>query len=112
MSFSSYLTQSGTITREVPSGTDRYNNAETLPRVIATAVRCRKTQKTMRMLNAETAEYGYVHADLILFLPGENVLPQDTVMIGSQSWRVTQILKRMRANDQHHISCMVEAING
>jgi hypothetical protein len=80
MSLDAFLNQSATITRDMPSGLDRYNNAQTLPRVVATA-RCRKTRKTMRILDEKTAEYAYVHADLFLFPPGTNVLPKDVVTV-------------------------------
>jgi hypothetical protein len=111
MSLDAYLNQISTITRNVQSGTDRYNNATTVPMVVDAEARCRKTQKTMRVLKEDTAEYAYVHADLLLFGAGVNVLSKDIVTIGEQAWRVTQVFQRMRANEQHHVSCMVEAIN-
>lgn len=112
MSFSAFLNQTCTITRDTASGTDRYNNAEKVPMTVVSDVRCRKTQKAMRMLDPNTGEYATVHADLVLMPIGTPVLPGDELLIGSQVWQAGQVLTRQRMNSQHHISVLVEALSG
>lgn len=113
MSFDAFLNQTCAITRNVESGMDRYNNATTLGKMIASGVRCRKAQKLLRMMDERTGEYAFVRADLVLLAAGSMVVKaKDVITIGSTEWLVRSVLTRPRANEQHHISCLVEAING
>ncbi len=79
--------------------------------VVGTAVRCRKTQKAMRIQDPRTAEWAFIHADLVLFPGGTDVLPGDELRIGSQVWKVGPVLKRQSMMDVHHLSVVVEALN-
>ena len=48
----------------------------------------------------------------VLLLPaGTDVKPKDEVTINSVVYRITQPLARKRGNAEHHVSCVVEAIN-
>jgi hypothetical protein len=112
MGLDAYLNQTCTITREVPDGTDQYNNATYDTDTVASDVRCRKVQKTLRMMDERTGEYAFVRADLILLPAGLEVKPKDVISItGSVAWSVKTPFVRQRFNDQHHVSCLVEAIN-
>lgn len=111
MSLDAYLNQTCTITRDVETGTDRYNNAARTPFTAASNVHCRKVQKSMRMMDELTGEYAFVRADLVLLPPGIVVKPKDVITIGAAQWLVKTPLIRQRANDQHHTSCIVEAVN-
>jgi len=111
MSFDAFLSQVCTITRSQQTGLDRYQNAETRPFVIASNVRCRKTQKLVRILDQATGEYAFVKADLVLFAASTNVQQSDEITIGSQTWKVKQLLARQGASEQRHLSTVVEAIN-
>lgn len=111
MSFDAFLSQTCTITRPQQTGLDRYRNAEKKPFVVGSGVRCRKTQKTLRLLDPGTSEYGFVKADLVLFPAGTNVQVGDQLTIGAQNWQVMQVLGRQGASSIHHISTIVEALN-
>jgi hypothetical protein len=111
MSFDSFLNQTCSITRQVASGVNAYNNATTSPTAVASDVRCRKTQRTMRIIDPQTAEYAFVRVDLVLLPPGTDVQPEDVITIGSQAWTAQQPLKRQAARAEHHVSVIVEAVN-
>jgi SHS2 domain-containing protein len=111
MSLDAFLNQTCTITREVASGTDRYNNATTSTTTVASNLRCRKVQKSMRMMDERTGEYAFVRADLVLLPSGTTVKAKDKITINTVEWRVQTVLTRQRFNEQHHLSCLVEAIN-
>lgn len=111
MSFDAFLSQTCTITRSQQTGLDRYRNADTKPFVVASDVRCRKTQKNVRVLDPGTGEYAYIKADLVLFPAGTNVQQGDDLTIGSQIWTAMQVLARQGATEQRHLSVIVEALN-
>lgn len=112
MSLDAYLNQSCTITRQVANGEDRYNNATYSTSTVASDVRCRKVQKNLRMMDERTGEYAFVRADIILLPAGLDVKPEDVISIaGGAAWTVKTAFTRQRFNDQHHVSCLVEAIN-
>jgi hypothetical protein len=111
MSLDAYLNQIGTITREIESGLDRYNNAKHLPVVVASDVRCRKVQRNLRMMDERTGEYAVVRADLVLFTTNAIVQPRDVITINGVAWRITTVMDRQRMNSSHHVSCAVEAIH-
>lgn len=113
MSFDNLLSQTCIIVRARATGTDRYNNATTVLDTVASGVRCRKTQKTMRMMDERTSEYAYVSVDLVLFPAGTDVQPKDELTIDGDTrvWRVVQDFARRGASEQHHVSVMVEALN-
>jgi len=113
MGLDAYLNQTFTITRRVTGATvDRYNNPVRTTSTIASGVRCRKVQKNMRMVDERTGEYAYVRVNLVLLAQGVSVQPEDVLTIDGVAWRVVTPLTRWQFNVAHHVSCMVEAING
>lgn len=111
MSLDNYLNQTCTITRPVSTGTDRYNNAVKTESTLASDVRCRKVEKTLRMMDQRTGEYAFVRVNLVLLPAGYTIQPDWIITIGSVAWRVVTVVNRQRANASSHVSCQVEAIN-
>lgn len=64
------------------------------------------------MMNAQTSEYTWVKAKVLLLPASVTVKPKDEVTIESSLYRIVQQLVRQRGNSQHHVSCVVEVING
>jgi len=113
MSFYNFLIQTCTINRSTADVTpDRYNANAYSDVVVGADVRCRLIEKSVKMMNAQTSEYTWVKAKVLLLPASVTVKPKDEVTIGSQVYRITQPLVRQRGNSQHHVSCIVEAVNG
>lgn len=112
MSFDNFLNQTCVITRPSAEGVDRYNQTATADVVVGQDVRCRLVEKSVKQMDARTSEYTWVKAKVLLFPNGTDVKPKDKATIGSVVYYVVEQLTRQRGNAQHHVSCVVEAING
>ena len=111
MSFASFLNQTCTIARPTKNGVDRYNANTYSDSNVASDVRCRLIEKSVKVMDAKSSEYTWVKAKVLLLPAGTDVKPKDEVTINSAVYRITQPLSRQRGNAQHHVSCIVEAIN-
>ena len=111
MSFESFLNQTCLIKRPSKTGVDRYNANAYSDSTVASGVPCRLTEKSVKVMDAKTSEYTWVKAKVLLLPAGTDVKPKDEVTVNSVVYRIVQPLDRQRGNAQHHISCVVEAIN-
>ncbi len=111
MSLDSFLNQTCTIARPTKTGLDRYNANAYSDSNVASDVRCRLIEKSVKMMDAKTSEYTWVKAKVLLLPSGTDVKPKDEVTIGGIVYRIVQPMVRQRGNAQHHVSCVVEAIN-
>lgn len=111
MSFDSFLNQNCTIVRPTKTGLDRYNANAYSDSTVASGVRCRLIEKSVKVMDAKTSEYTWVKAKVLLLPSGTDVKPKDEVTVDSVEYRIVQPLVRQRGNAQHHVSCVVEAIN-
>ena len=113
MSFDNFLNQTCTInqpTADVTHG--RYNENIYSSVVVGADVRCRLVEKSVKLLDEKTSEYSWIKATVLLLPAGTSILPLDEVTIGEDKWLVKQPLKRTRGNAEHHVSAIVEALNG
>lgn len=112
MSFENFLNQTCMINRPTAEVTrDRYNANVYSDVVVGADVRCRLIEKSVKVMNAQTSEYTWVKAKVLLLPASVTVKPKDEVTIESLVYRITQPLVRQRGNSQHHVSCVVEVIN-
>lgn len=115
MSFDAFLNQTCVIKRPLVTGVDRYNNAATAPGVVASDVRCRLTFKNMRVTDEIKAETSWVNTPLMLLPSGTDVQVGDEIYVDGEEkpWTVTApVLNRKRAKAAHHVSAIVEKLNG
>lgn len=113
MSFDSFLNQTCMITRPTAGATlNRYNANTYSDAAVGADVPCRLIEKSVKMMNAQTSEYTWVKAKVLLLPASMTVKPKDEVTIGSEVYRIVQPLTRQRGNSNHHVSCVVEVING
>ena len=111
MSFDNFLNQTCVITRPSSDGVDRYNQSKYADEVVGLDVRCRLIEKSVKLMDAKTSEYTWVKAKVLLLPNGTDVKPKDEATIGGVVYRIVEPLMRQRGNAQHHISCVVEAVN-
>lgn len=112
MSFMQFLNQTCTINRPTADVTpDRYNANVYSDVVVGADVPCRLIEKSVKMMNSQTSEYTWVKAKVLLLPASVTVKPKDEATIGSVVYRILQPLARQRGNSQHHVACVVEAIN-
>jgi hypothetical protein len=112
MSLDSFLNLTCTIARPTDGAADRYNQNTYADTVLASDVRCRLVERNVRLLDAKSSEYTWVKATVLLLPAGTDILPKDKVTIGSNVWLVKNPLMRQRGNTAHHVSVVVEALNG
>lgn len=112
MSFAAFLNQTCTIKRPSKTGVDRYNANAYAESTIASDVPCRLVEKSVKIMNQQTSEYTWVKAKVLLLPATVSVLAKDTATLGSDVYLITQPLERQRGNSAHHVSCVVEIING
>lgn len=113
MSFENFLNESCTLTRPTADVTrDRYNANIYSDVVVGADVRCRLIEKSVKVMNAQTSEYTWVKAKVLLLPASVTVKPKDKATIGSLVYRIVQPLVRQRGNSSHHVACVVEVING
>jgi hypothetical protein len=112
MSFDNFLNQTCTIERPTALGVDRYNQNIYSDEEMAAGVRCRLVQTSVKLMDARTSEYSWVKADVLLLPAGTSIIEKDKVRVGVDVWVVKQMLTRSRGNAEHHVSCIVEALNG
>lgn len=114
MSFDDFLFQRCTIVRPTKSGQGRYNQTALEDVTVGTDVPCRMTEKRVRVLDEKTNEYGWVLATLLLFQAGADVQTDDEISITGEDglWVAKQRLDRRTVSSVHHVSMMVEALNG
>ena len=112
MSFDGFLNQTCTINRPTAGVTrDRYNQSVHADVVVGADLRCRLIEKSVKMMDAISAEYTWVKAKVLLLPAGTDVKPKDEATVDGVVYRVTVPLTRQRGNTGHHVSCVVEAIN-
>ena len=112
MSFDNFLNLTCTIMRPTGGAPDRYNQNTFTDEEVASGVRCRLVEKNVKLMDAKTSEYSWIKATLLLLPTGTSILPKDKVLIGSDTWLVKNPLRRRRGNVEHHVSVVVEALNG
>lgn len=111
MSFDNFLNQTCTIKRPSKTGVDRYNANAYSDATVGTNVRCRMIEKSMKVMDSKTSEYSWVKVKVFLFPTGTDVKAKDEVTLDTVVYVVADYLKRQRGNEQHHIACVVEAVN-
>lgn len=111
MSFDNFLNQICTIKRPTKTGVDRYNANAYSDSTVASNVRCRMIEKSMKVMDAKTSEYSWVKVKVLLFAVGTDVKAKDEITLDTVVYVVADYLKRQRGNEQHHIACVVETAN-
>jgi len=106
-----YLNQTCTINRPTAGSVDRYNANTFSSTAVASGVRCRVVEKSVKLLNPQTGEYTWVKASVLLLPAGTNVETKDEAVVDGVTYRIKQLMLRQRRNAAHHISCVVEALN-
>lgn len=113
MSFENFLNQTCTISRPTAEVTrDRYNANQYSSMIVGADVRCRLVEKSVRLLDPQTQEYTWVKAKVLLLPSGTDVKTKDEAIVNGVTYRIMQPLPRARGNVEHHVSCVVEALNG
>lgn len=114
MSFDAFLYQRCTITRRKKSGQGRYNQTALSEVVVGSDTPCRMTEKRVRLLDEKSGEYAWVLATLLIFQAGTDVQTNDEISIEGETgaWVAKQRVDRRAINTIHHISMVVEALNG
>jgi len=112
MSFDSFLNQTCIIEKPIALNVDRYNQNVYSNEQTAAGVRCRLVEKTVKLIDAKTSEYSWVKATVLLLPAGTSIYPKDKVTVGVDVWLVKEPLHRTRNNAEHHVSVIVEALNG
>jgi len=112
MSFDNFLNRTCMIDRPIADGVDRYNQNQYRDERVGSDVRCRLVEKSVKLMDEKTSEYSWVKATVLLLPAGTSILPKDKVTVGSDVWLVKQPLSRSRGNAEHHVSVVVEALNG
>lgn len=114
MSFDDFLYQTCIISRPAADGTGRYNQTELTLTEVAENVACRMVVQRVRVLDEKTSEYAWVRATLLLFPAGTDVQTHDQISITGEDgdWLVKQHLDRRAGSSIHHVSVIVEALNG
>jgi hypothetical protein len=112
MSFANFLSQRCTIIRPTPSGTDRYNAAAYVNTTVATDVLCRLVRRSIKVLDPISTAETWKSVTLLLAPTGTNVDVNDKVTVDGQTYLVKEFYNRKRGNAQHHVSCIVEILNG
>lgn len=111
MSFENYLNETCTIARPTKNGVDRYNANTYSESNVASDVRCRLIEKSVKVMDAKSSEYTWVKAKVLLLPAGTDVKPKDEATVGETVYRIVEPLARQRGNAQHHLACVVEAVN-
>ena len=113
MSLDAFLNQICTINRPTAEVVrDRYNQNVYSDVVVGAEVRCRLVEKTVKLMDSKTSEYTWVKAKVLLLPAGTDVKPKDEATIGETVYSVMEVLMRQRGNAAHHVSCVVEVLNG
>ncbi len=111
MSFDNFLNETCTITRPVAEvATDRYN-ASVFADVVMGEARCRLVEKSVKLLDAKTSEYSWIKAKVLLVPRGTDVKALDKVTVSETVYEVKSMLSRKNGTAEHHVSCMVGALN-
>jgi hypothetical protein len=113
MSFDSFLNQRCTINRPTAGVVnDRYNQNVYSDVVVGADVPCRLVEKSVKLLDEKTSEYAWIKATVLLLPAGTDVKTKDTALVNNVIYRIRQVLSRQRGNMAHHVSCVVEVLNG
>lgn len=113
MSLDAFLNLTCTINRPTAEVTrDRYNANVYSDVVVGAGVRCRLVEKSVKLMDAKTSEYTWVKAKVLLLPAGTDVTLKDTATVGEVVYRIVEVLMRQRGNAAHHVSCVVEVLNG
>lgn len=112
MSFQNFLNQTCTLRRPTATTTrDRYNASQYSDMVVGADARCRLVEKNVKLMDPQTSEYTWVKAKVLLLPSGTDVKPKDEAVVNGVTYRIMQTLPRARGNVEHHVSCVVEALN-
>lgn len=90
---------------------DRYNANAYADSTVAADVRCRLVEKSVKLMDPKTSEYTWVKAKVLLLPSGTDIQSKDEVTVDGVSYQVKDPSMRQRGNAQHHLSCIVEALN-
>lgn len=112
MSFDNFLNQTCIIERPSVLATDRYNQNIYSDELVTSGVRCRLVEKSVKLMDAKTSEYTWVKATVLLLPADTSIYPKDKVTVGVDVWSVMEPLHRTRSNTEHHVSVIIEALNG
>jgi len=113
MSFDNFLNLTCTINRPTAEiARDRYNANVYSDVVVGADVRCRLVEKSVKLMDEKTAEYSWVKALVLLAPRGTDVKALDKGTVGETVYEVKSVLSRKSGTAEHHVSCVVEALNG
>jgi hypothetical protein len=114
MSLDDFLYQTCTISRPTASGAGRYNQTALENIVVATGVACRLVEKDIRMIDQRSGEYAWVQVTLLILPADADVEQDDEISIDDVDgvYVAKKRLQRKAMNAAHHMSVVVEALNG
>lgn len=112
MSLDSFLNQTCVILRPTPDGVDRYNANQYDETLVGNNVACRLIEKDIRMLDTRSSEYTWVMVTLLILPAGTDAQVKDEITLDGAKWLVKKPLERKRGNTEHHVSVIVERLNG
>ncbi len=112
MSLDQFLNQTCIIVRPNPNGVDRYNQTKYADQEVGRDIRCRLVEKDIRIMDEKSSQYAWVQVTMLLLPAGTDVQVKDEVTVESMQYQVLKPLERKRGNSNHHVSVIVEALNG
>lgn len=114
MSLADFLYQRCTISRPTASGSGRYNQTALENVVVATDVACRLVENDIRMIDERSGELAWVQVTLLILPASTNVEQDDQISITGVdgTYVAKKRLQRKAMYAIHHISVVVEALNG
>lgn len=113
MSIQSFFNQRCVINRPTAEVVrDRYNANVYADVTVGSNVACRLIEKNVKLFDERNSEYSWVKAKVLLLPAGTDVLPKDTVLVDSVTYIAKSVLVRSRGNADHHVSVVVEMLNG
>jgi hypothetical protein len=112
MSIQSFFNQRCTISRPTAEvARDRYNANVYSGVTVGAEVACRLVEKSVKIMNEQSAEYSWIKAKVLLLPAGTDARVNDEIIIGDVTYLAQSVLSRTRGNAEHHLSVVVEALN-
>ena len=111
MSLAAFLNQTCVLTRLRSNGAGPYNETLRAEEEIGRDIPCRVIEKDIRIFDRQSAESTWVLATLLILPAETDVRVDDKGTVDGTTYLVKKRLKRQRGNAEHHVSCVVEALN-
>ena len=111
MSLAAFLNQTCVITRLRSDGVGPYNETLCAEEEIGRDIPCRVIEKDIRIFDRQSAESTWVLATLLILPAETDARVDDKATVDGTTYLVKKRLKRQRGNAEHHVSCVVEALN-